>query len=57
MVCALEPALYLLEVEKDRVVQIADIIDKALMERHDQEVLDTLKRDVTSICKQFPVYK
>lgn len=37
--------------EKDRVVQIANIIDKALIEWDDQEVLDTLKREVSDICK------
>ncbi len=44
-------------IEKDDVIQIANIIDRALMERHDQDVLDTLKRDVVAICQQFPVYK
>lgn len=44
-------------IEKDYVIQIANIIDDALMERNNQEVLDKLKRDVSDICKQFPVYK
>lgn len=44
-------------IEKDYVIQIANIIDDALMERDNQEVLDKLKRDVSDICKQFPVYK
>jgi len=44
-------------IEKDYVIQIANIIDDALIERDNQEVLDKLKRDVSDICKQFPVYK
>ncbi len=44
-------------IEKDYVIQIANIIDNALMERDNQEMLDKLKRDVSDICKQFPVYK
>ncbi len=43
-------------IEKNDVIKIADIIDKALVERHDQDVLGTLKRDVAAICQQFPVY-
>lgn len=44
-------------IEKDNVKRIATIIDKALMNRNSQEVLDKLKGDVSAICKQFPVYR
>jgi len=44
-------------IESDYVIQIANIIDKALMEKDNQEVLRELKRNVLDICKQFPVYK
>ncbi len=42
---------------KDYVIQIAEIIDNALMEQDNQEVLDKLERNISAICKQFPVYK
>jgi glycine hydroxymethyltransferase len=42
---------------KDYVIQIVDIIDNALMEQDNQEVLDKLERNISAICKQFPVYK
>jgi glycine hydroxymethyltransferase len=41
---------------KDRVEQIATIIDQALMSRDEQPVLSKLKSEVLEICKQFPVY-
>ena len=41
---------------KDRVEQIATIIDQALMSRAEQSVLSKLKSEVLEICKQFPVY-
>jgi glycine hydroxymethyltransferase len=44
-------------IEKDYVIHIANIIDKALMERDNQEVLDKLRSDVSDICTKFPVYK
>jgi glycine hydroxymethyltransferase len=44
-------------IEKDYVIQIADIINNALMEQDNQEALDKLERNVSNICKQFPVYK
>ena len=44
-------------IEKEYVIQIAKIIDKALMERDNQEVLDKLRSDVSDICTEFPVYK
>ena len=44
-------------IEKDYVIQIANIIDEALMERDNQEVLDKLRSDVSDICTKFPVYK
>lgn len=43
-------------IQKDSVIQIAHIIDKALMGRDYPDVLDKLKREVSDICKQFPVY-
>jgi glycine hydroxymethyltransferase len=44
-------------IEDDYVVQIANIIDKAIMNYENEEVLDGLKKDILSICKEFPVYK
>ena len=44
-------------IDKDYVIQIANIIDNALMARDNQEVLSKLKRNVLGICKQFPVYR
>ena len=44
-------------IEKDHIIHLANIIDKALMNRNNQEVLDKLKGDVSDICEQFPVYK
>ena len=44
-------------IDKDYVIQIANIIDNALMARDNQEVLSKLKRNVLDICKQFPVYR
>ncbi len=44
-------------IKKDYVVQIADIIDTALMQMNNKKVLDKLGKDVFGICKQFPVYK
>lgn len=43
-------------IEKENVIQIANIIDKALMNGDNQQVLDKLKTEVSEICKQFPVY-
>ncbi len=39
------------------VVEISEIIDTALMNLDNNELLDGLKRKVLSICKKFPVYK
>jgi glycine hydroxymethyltransferase len=44
-------------IEKDRIVQIANIINIALMERENQPTLDQLKLYVSDLCRQFPVYK
>ncbi len=44
-------------IETDYIIQIADIIDNALMEQDNQKVLDKLERSISAICKQFPVYK
>lgn len=44
-------------IQKDSVIQIAHIIDKAVMGRDHPDVLDKLKREVSDICTQFPVYK
>jgi len=41
----------------DYVVEIANIIDNALMNCENQKVLNELKRNVLDICKKFPVYK
>jgi glycine hydroxymethyltransferase len=41
----------------DYVVEIANIIDDALMNREDSEILSELKKKVLAICKEFPVYK
>ena len=43
-------------VDRNHVVQIADIIDNALMNPGNQEVSDRLRKDVFEICRQFPVY-
>ncbi len=40
----------------DEVVQIADIIDRALMGCDDTDILETLKGNVLAICQRFPVY-
>lgn len=40
----------------DEVVQIADIINRALMGRDDLDVLASLKGNVLAICRRFPVY-
>jgi glycine hydroxymethyltransferase len=42
--------------EGDVVVQIADIIDAALMNYEDHELLNDQKEKVLGICKAFPVY-
>jgi glycine hydroxymethyltransferase len=42
--------------EGDVVVQIADIIDAALMNYEDQELLSDQREEVLGICKAFPVY-
>ena len=42
---------------KNYVIQIANIIDNALMKKDNLKMLDMLKKDVSNICKQFPVYK
>ena len=42
--------------EGDVVVQIANIIDAALMNYEDQELLSDQREEVLSICKAFPVY-
>jgi glycine hydroxymethyltransferase len=42
--------------EGDVVVQIANIIDAALMNYEDQEMLSSLQEEVFGICKAFPVY-
>ncbi len=39
------------------VVEIADIVDDALMNNKNQKVLSELKKNVLDICKEFPVYK
>ena len=44
-------------IEGEYVVQIANMIDSALMNYENQEVLSDLKRDILKICKKFPVYK
>ncbi len=44
-------------IEKDYVIHLANIIDEALMNKNNQEVLDKLKGDVSDICMQFPVYR
>ena len=44
-------------IEQDYVVQIANIIDEALVNIGDIDVMQKLKCDVEDICKQFPVYK
>ena len=43
-------------VDNCHVIEIAAIIDKALMARDNQEVLDSLKVSIAAMCKQFPVY-
>jgi glycine hydroxymethyltransferase len=42
--------------EGDVVVQIANIIDTALMNYEDQELLSDQREEVLGICKAFPVY-
>jgi glycine hydroxymethyltransferase len=42
--------------EGDVVVQIANIIDTALMNYEDQEILSDQREEVLGICKAFPVY-
>jgi glycine hydroxymethyltransferase len=42
--------------EGDVVVQIANIIDAALMNYEDQELLSDQREEVLGICKAFPVY-
>ena len=44
-------------IDKKYVMQIANIVDSALMNRDNREVLDKLERKICNICKQFPVYK
>jgi glycine hydroxymethyltransferase len=41
----------------DYVVEIANIIDDALMNYENSEILSELKKSVLDICKEFPVYK
>ncbi len=43
-------------IEGDRVIQIADMIDEALMHRDDEATLGRLRGDVAQICTEFPVY-
>ena len=43
-------------IEKNTVIQIADIIDSALLSRDNQNILNKLKANVVDICKKFPVY-
>ncbi len=43
-------------IDNDHVMQITDIIDNALMNPGNQEVADRLRKDVSEICRQFPVY-
>ncbi len=44
-------------IDKKYVMQIANIVDSALMNRGNREVLNKLERKICNICKQFPVYK
>ena len=44
-------------IDKNYVMQIANIVDSALMNRGNREVLNKLERKICNICKQFPVYK
>ncbi|MEE8150918.1 MAG: serine hydroxymethyltransferase [Nitrosomonadaceae bacterium] len=44
-------------IDKKYVIQIANIVDSALMNRGNREVLNKLERKICNICKQFPVYK
>jgi len=44
-------------IKNDTVIKLASIIDKALKNRSNQQLLDALKCDVADLCKQFPVYK
>lgn len=44
-------------ITNEYIVQIAHIIDSALMERDNREILSALAGDVAAICKQFPVYQ
>ena len=44
-------------IDKKYVMQIANIVDSALMNRGNREVLNKLERKICTICKRFPVYK
>jgi glycine hydroxymethyltransferase len=44
-------------IEGDNVTQLANIIDTALLNRDNQQILDKLKADVATLCSRFPVYR
>ncbi len=44
-------------IEGDNVTQLANIIDTALLNRDNQQILDKLKVDVSTLCSRFPVYR
>ncbi|MCP4141881.1 MAG: serine hydroxymethyltransferase [Chloroflexi bacterium] len=43
--------------EGDTIVKLANILDNALINYENQEILSELKKNVLGICKEFPVYK
>lgn len=44
-------------IEGDNVIQIANVIDTALLNRKNQQILGMLKTNIAALCSRFPVYR
>jgi len=41
---------------KPEIVKIADLIDAAMINHENKDVLDRVSKEVLELCKKFPVY-
>jgi glycine/serine hydroxymethyltransferase len=42
--------------EKPEIVKIADLIDAAIVNHDNKDVLDRVSEEILELCKKFPVY-
>jgi len=51
------PALTTRGMKENEMALIAELIDRALMQRDDENALHAIKQEVHALCAQFPIYK